>query len=878
MKKLISLVLAIFMLMSATVLSFADSDVLSGKPENKNFLQRIDFAYNSLSDTTTSCFYTNDYFWLTSYWYNQSLATATMGFALSAFGSTFDIPYDYSNQHSNAVEFLKKIGMKEENIVANDWYTVKPTNDSAAVIAGNMPITVDNKDYTLVAVAVRGSGYEREWASNFTIGAEGQHQGFSEGKEIVISFLRDYFKSQNISGNVKLWITGYSRGAAIANLVGGAIDDGLVIDDDINYTLDDVYTYCFSCPAGALTSELKSTWKYGNIYNIINPNDPVPFVAPADLGFCRYGTDIFLPTAESHPDEYEDMLNRMKFFYYGMDGTEEYIVDDFQMKKLGMANWLPGGEPIEFIVDDTKNDFSQNVFLSNYVSIISKEFLVTRDNYVVRYQDQIREICSVIFGCTYKQRQILIDSLIAQAQAGWGELLTKYIQNVGLGGGTEDEALMIISGWLKTAIKEAGITDYDEAIIDSAGIALGDLALALAINHPNYLSTAVMNASSLGSAHYPELCFAWMVSLDPNYDGTKEYTYNGQAYRVVYVEGESDVNAYRTEDNALVASIIGNEPVKIEGSEYKYGIDGNVKYFIFPCDKSYKLEIKNAADTTVKYTVKEYNSSVGFTRMVEFKDVSFTAEEYLIGDIPSYSLWEIISGAPEGSSVNYTLVNSSGKNENVDFEMSRGTTFEINASSANEEYGIAKGGNVYKYGEVAVLNAESNEGCKFLGWSENGEIISHESKLEFSVFENRNLTALFESKELTPIAGNGVWISDKVVYGMWDMLDLEKTKTLFEESSPLKTNAKEYVGTGSKLNYYEKTYTVLILGDVDGSGDINSTDCLRIKRYFLHLYELDDLYLNAADVNRDGEITATDYLRIKMHFLGKGSMYENKVA
>jgi len=596
------------------------------------------------------------------------------------------------------------------------------------------------------------------------------------------------------------------------------------------------------------------------------------------LGFCRYGTDILIPTAESHPDEYEDMLNRMKFFYYCMDGTEEYIVDDFQMKKLGMANWLPGGEPIEFIVDDTKNDFSQNVFLSNYVSIIAKEFLVTRDNYIVRYQNQIREICSVIFGCTYKQRQILIDSLIAQAQAGWGELLTKYIQNVGLSGGTEDEALMIISGWLKTAIKEAGITDYDEATIDSAGVALGDLALALAINHPNYLSTAVMNASSLGSAHYPELCFAWMVSLDENYYGTKEYTYNGQAYRVVYVEGESDVNAYRTEDNALVASIIGNEPVKIEGSEYKYGIDGNEKYFIFPCDKSYKLEIKNASDTTIKYTVKEYNSSVGFTRMVEFKDVSFTAEEYLVGDIPSYSLWEIISGAPEGSSVNYTLVNSSGKNEDVDFEMSRGTTFDVNASSANEEYGIAKGGNVYKYGEVAALNAESNEGCKFLGWSENGEIISQESKLEFSVFENRNLTALFESKELTPIAGNGVWISDKVVYGMWDMLDLEKTKTLFEESSPLKTNAKEYVGTGSKLNYYEKTYTVLILGDVDGSGDINSTDCLRIKRYFLHLYELDDLYLNAADVNRDGEITSTDYLRIKMHFLGKGSMYENKVA
>lgn len=78
--------------------------------------------------------------------------------------------------------------------------------------------------------------------------------------------------------------------------------------------------------------------------------------------------------------------------------------------------------------------------------------------------------------------------------------------------------------------------------------------------------------------------------------------------------------------------------------------------------------------------------------------------------------------------------------------------------------------------------------------------------------------------------------------------------------------------------YYDRTYTAVILGDVDGSGEINSTDRLRIKKYFLHLYELNDLYLTASDVNCDGEITSTDYLKIKLHFLGKDSMYENKAT
>ena len=33
-----------------------------------------------------------------------------------------------------------------------------------------------------MAVAVRGGGYESEWAGNFTLGKSGQHYGFAQAK------------------------------------------------------------------------------------------------------------------------------------------------------------------------------------------------------------------------------------------------------------------------------------------------------------------------------------------------------------------------------------------------------------------------------------------------------------------------------------------------------------------------------------------------------------------------------------------------------------------------------------------------------------------------------------------------------------------------
>ena len=66
---------------------------------------------------------------------------------------------------------------------------------------------------------------------------------------------------------------------------------------------------------------------------------------------------------------------------------------------------------------------------------------------------------------------------------------------------------------------------------------------------------------------------------------------------------------------------------------------------------------------------------------------------------------------------------------------------------------------------------------------------------------------------------------------------------------------------------YNKTYTVVVLGDVNGDGEVRATDYMRIKSHIMGETTLDDLQMLAADINCDGEVRATDYMRIKSYIM-----------
>lgn len=79
--------------------------------------------------------------------------------------------------------------------------------------------------------------------------------------------------------------------------------------------------------------------------------------------------------------------------------------------------------------------------------------------------------------------------------------------------------------------------------------------------------------------------------------------------------------------------------------------------------------------------------------------------------------------------------------------------------------------------------------------------------------------------------------------------------------------------TGNTVVYKNKTYKIVVIGDVNGDGKINSTDFMQVRRHYLGLYTLTDANLKAADVNKDGKINSTDFMQIRRHFLGLFNVY-----
>ena len=61
----------------------------------------------------------------------------------------------------------------------NESFDIRPTEDTIGMIMGAKEIAIEGEDYILMPIAVRGGDYEAEWASNVTLGAEGEAEGFS---------------------------------------------------------------------------------------------------------------------------------------------------------------------------------------------------------------------------------------------------------------------------------------------------------------------------------------------------------------------------------------------------------------------------------------------------------------------------------------------------------------------------------------------------------------------------------------------------------------------------------------------------------------------------------------------------------------------------
>ena len=319
------------------------------------------------ADYVKPFFYSDDYFAAPSYdaapaekaltWRelpDAALVTASMDFSLAAFGSNEHVlANNFSDYSKCAEDYLRQCGFTDlavndnPDAAAEDSFNRFPSKDSIGVVIGKKEITVwngsKNETCTLIAVGVRGGGYAGEWASNLTIGQSGRHLGFERSSQKVLATLRSYLRSHGVTAkdHVKYWITGYSRGGAVANLAAGDI---AAAPETYLAAKQDVYGYTFEAPSAAVVSEDPDGTVYPNIHNVLNRMDAVPRVSPAEFGNRRLGVDYYVPDHTNN--------DRMADYYTRMYRVLETIATGYDMEtdpvvKNANPETYPYDRPVE---------------------------------------------------------------------------------------------------------------------------------------------------------------------------------------------------------------------------------------------------------------------------------------------------------------------------------------------------------------------------------------------------------------------------------------------------------------------------------------------------------------------------------------------------
>ena len=178
------------------------------------------------------------------------------------------------------------------------------------------PLTLGDTKYDLYVTALIGS-YKKAWFSDFDplgldrvcnggVGYAGDteagavHLGFADARDFMYARIRDFILRTRSGRPIKLLITGHSRGAAAANLLGAKILTEGGLGDEIPILPDDVFIYAFATPNYADRKKVKlRDPRLKRIYNVVFPEDFVTEVFPKASGFGKFGTVYALMGADN---------------------------------------------------------------------------------------------------------------------------------------------------------------------------------------------------------------------------------------------------------------------------------------------------------------------------------------------------------------------------------------------------------------------------------------------------------------------------------------------------------------------------------------------------------------------------------------------------
>ncbi len=589
-------------------------------------------------------YYSDDYFKNSATIFDDHMATMSLNFALTAFSNYF---YDIKERSADARALFGKLGFN--NVTPNSDYLAEPEPNTMGVICANKHIYVkegsDVREYNLIAVGMRSSNYKNEWYSNFKMGPSGDHQGFVEASTIAYNHVKSFYETHKSDFKAsatdpdlppKFWVTGYSRGAACANMVGGRLTDEAATT--FNTTRDNVYVYTFATPQG-VSKDVHPDYatSYTNIHNILNPQDPVIMLAPSALNFTRYGTDHYISdyVSNSNPDHAAinqdymdrkpDVLRRLNLIDPGLKmDCENFMVKDFTiMGEKGMMYTTDrGGKP----ESTDRDNYKQGEFFKYMMDFLINDVTTSnwpgtnytstgRQRYYEYYQEPMMKLSEMflrydfngIINLAKKVQENAGKNSFGLLKAGMS-LMGCVINNQARSQSTYDNVGSFIASALEGAVSEDEVN-----YVKNNKKAVVDLFLDILITDQKKADFTI-SGSILGNpyavleGHGPEYLLAWLQNRDSYYtnppaendydDGYKAITFSNIENTTINIYVGTDLNS------SIVGDASGNYTINKPASDA-----AEFRFIKIASPVSYELQF----DEPYNYTVEVLSTAVDGT-------------------------------------------------------------------------------------------------------------------------------------------------------------------------------------------------------------------------------------------------------------------------
>ena len=305
-KKLLIIILIIFTIFIASCKK--EQKEQDKKPEitkEKEEVQNINSIMHSYilnKDVVINTPYQDSFFLNTNYGFSKEL----LNLSYSSAAANFD--------EISAANFYQSLNFN--NIYISDSYS-NDSVETAGYILGHKRI----KDKDVVAVSFKGFYYSLEWSSNFNLGLDHDHLGFTTTINNIYDNILNYLNNYE-NDHLFIWITGYSRSGTLTYLLAKKLLDNNIINNN------QLAAYSFESQRAVDINNIDK--EYLGIYNIINKADILQGLVPEKYGFKRIGTNIYLDYTKT--DELLDKEKKIASFnkidkYQNEEEFIDYVIE-----------------------------------------------------------------------------------------------------------------------------------------------------------------------------------------------------------------------------------------------------------------------------------------------------------------------------------------------------------------------------------------------------------------------------------------------------------------------------------------------------------------------------------------------------------------------